>query len=122
MQVEYLTLDDGIKVNEDTINEAKKNIGEAFFDIGFKYHNTEKDYSKALAWNRLAENQNYSFVYNNIGNLYSYGLGVSRDDDIALEYFLKGAVFSDGITMGNIGECFLNGEGVNVDKYKHWNG
>jgi tetratricopeptide (TPR) repeat protein len=118
MQVEYLTLDDGIKVNEDTINEAKKNIGEAFFDIGFKYHNTEKDYSKALAWNRLAENQNYSFVYNNIGNLYSYGLGVSRDDDIALEYYLKAAGNNIDVAMGNVALRLLNGEGVPVDKYK----
>jgi hypothetical protein len=34
MQVEYLTLDDGIEVNEATINRAKKNVGRAFFDIG----------------------------------------------------------------------------------------
>jgi hypothetical protein len=46
MQVEYLTLDDGIKVNADTINEAKKNDGGAFCDITWKYHETSRTIRK----------------------------------------------------------------------------
>jgi TPR repeat protein len=118
MQVEYLTLDDGIEVDANTINKAKNNDGAAFFAIGWKYEQTEKDYSKVMGWYRLAANQNRLGAYNNIGNLYTNGLGVSRDDDIALEYFLKGAVFNDDIALGNIGECFLDGQGVPADKYK----
>jgi TPR repeat protein len=73
--VEYLTLDDGIEVDEDTIKKAKKNDGKASFSIGVKYHQTEKDYSKAMTWYRLAESQKYSFASNNIGVLYCEGLG-----------------------------------------------
>jgi TPR repeat protein len=118
MQVEYLTLDDGIEVDEDTINEAKKNDKKALFKIGLKYHQTEKDYSKAMAWYRVAENQNYSGAYSNIGVLYCEGLGVSQDDDIALEYYLKAAGNHHNIAMGNVASRFFIGKGVPVDKYK----
>jgi TPR repeat protein len=113
-----LTLDDGIEVDADTINRVKKNDGKTLFDIGWKYQQTGKDYTKAMGWYRLAANQNYSSAYNNIGNLYYSGLGVSQDGDISLEYYLKAAGNNSVVPMGNIGSQFLNGQGVPVNKYK----
>jgi hypothetical protein len=36
MQMEYLTLVDGIKVDQATINKARKNNGEALYSIGWE--------------------------------------------------------------------------------------
>jgi TPR repeat protein len=116
--VEYLTLDDGIKVDEATINRAKKNVGIAAYEIGWKYHQKQIQYSKTMAWYRLAANQNIAGAFCNIGLLYTSGFGVSRDDDIALEYYLKAAGNHHNIAMENVASRFLNGQGVPVDKYK----
>jgi TPR repeat protein len=71
-----------------------------------------------MAWYRLAANQNITAAYNNIGLFYTSGLGVTRDDDIALEYYLKAAGNHYNIAMGNVASRFLIGKGVHVDEYK----
>jgi TPR repeat protein len=116
----YLTLDDGIQADADTIYNAKRDDGEALYDIGFEYHNPGRDYSKALAWYQLAENQNYSPAYNNIGALYDGGFGEPRRIDIALGYYLKAAAeYDNDVALGNIGILLLyGGGGVPLDKYK----
>jgi TPR repeat protein len=116
--VEYLTLDDGIKVDQATINRATKNVGIAAYEIGWKYHQKQIQYLKAMAWYRLAANQNIAAAYNNIGLLYTSGVGVSRDHDIALEYYLKAAGNNNYDAMENVAKAFLFGRGLRLDKYR----
>jgi TPR repeat protein len=116
--IKYLTLDDGLELPVETINKAKSNDGEALRDIGYEYKRKKQDYSKAMAWCRLAANQNNTNAYNNIGVLYHNGLGVSQDYLTAMEYYLKAARDNQYFAMGNISLLFLNGNGVPVNKYK----
>ncbi|KAI8882923.1 HCP-like protein, partial [Backusella circina FSU 941] len=76
------------------------------------------DYSKAIAWYLLAANQNHSHSQNYIGIFYARGLGVSKDDHVALEYYLKGAGNGHSGSQSNVGFRFFYGKGVQVDKYK----
>jgi TPR repeat protein len=71
-----------------------------------------------MEWCQLAINQNNKDAYNDIGCLYYDGLGVSRDYDMSLGYYLKAAGHNDDDAMDNIGLYFLYGYGVPVDKYK----
>jgi TPR repeat protein len=113
-----MTLGDGVNVTEDTKTKAKRNSGRSCYDIGWEYHETIKDYSKAMAWYQIAVSKNYSLVHNNIGLLYDGGLGVPQNYDIAMEFYLKAAVTNNAVALANIGECFLKGQGVPIDEYK----
>jgi TPR repeat protein len=113
-----LSLDDGVAIDTDKINKAKNNDGEALRHIGNDYYNKLKDYSKAMAWYQLAANQNEMVAYNNIGNMYYFGLGVSQDYITAMEYYLTAARDNHKNAMTNIGILFFNGKGVPADKYR----
>jgi TPR repeat protein len=111
-----LSLDDGLDAKIITL--AHYNDGVALRSIGLNYYLKIKDYSKAMAWYQLAANQNITDAYNNIGVLYFFGCGVSRDRFTAAEYFLKAARDNNRLSMINIASSFLSGFGVSVDKYK----
>jgi TPR repeat protein len=115
--IKYFSLDDGLKIDADTINKAKKNNGEALCQIGYEYQMELKDHSKAMAWYQRAANQNNLMSQCNIGFMYANGYGVSRDNRTAMECFLKGAGDNNTCKL-NAGVLFLNGNGVPADKYK----
>ncbi|KAI8880624.1 hypothetical protein K501DRAFT_275401 [Backusella circina FSU 941] len=108
---------DRIIADEDLLSRVKDNDGEALKTIGLTYYTQTKDHSKAMAWFRLAANQNRIYACH-IGRMYANGLGVSQDHDIAMEYYLKAAGSNNKVAMDNIGICFLKGHGVPLDKYK----
>ncbi|KAI8880615.1 HCP-like protein [Backusella circina FSU 941] len=108
---------DRIIADEDLLSRAKDNDGEALKTIGLTYYTQTKDHSKAMAWFRLAANQNRIYACH-IGRMYANGLGVSQDHDIAMEYYLKAAGSNNKVAMDKIGFYFLEGRGVPLDKYK----
>jgi TPR repeat protein len=116
--IQYLILDDELELDVGTINRAKNNNGQALQDIGHEYANKIKDYSKAMAWYKLAVNQNNTVAYINIGFMYDYGYGVSQDYFIAIEYYLKAARDKNKVAMSNIADLFLEGDGVQLDTYR----
>lgn len=83
-----------------------------------EYQKTKEDYSKAIIWFRLGSNQNNAVAAYNIAHLYYDGQGVTRDYDIAFEYFLKAAGNNLNLSMGGLGVTFLKGRDVKIDKYK----
>ncbi|KAI8888356.1 hypothetical protein K501DRAFT_329930 [Backusella circina FSU 941] len=108
----------GLKIASNTIAKLKNGTGKMFWDIGFIYNTTTKDYAKAMAWFRLSANQNYPAAYGEIGVLYFSGLGVPQDYDAAMYYFLKGAESNNITSIVIIGLLFSQGLGVLVDNYK----
>lgn len=62
---------------------------EELYQAGKEAYDT-KDYAKALEYFRQAGDLGYSEAIKEIGNLYSFGLGVEKDLDKAAEYYRKG--------------------------------
>ncbi|KAI8878099.1 HCP-like protein [Backusella circina FSU 941] len=103
--------EDGIAVDSTIIKKANNGNCSALFTIGYEYHNTRKEYDKAMAWHLLSAEKNYYLAQNNIGRLYSDGLGVPIDYDIAMGWFLKAAKQKNETAFKNIGLSFEKGEG-----------
>jgi TPR repeat protein len=51
----------------------------------------------------------------NMGELYTQGIGVEKDDAKALGWFLRAAARGHGLAMCKTGLCFLNGQGTSPD-------
>jgi len=77
-----------------------KNISAIQHAYGNMYQNGlgdfKKDYKKAaMFYQKAIEIDNYSSSLNNLGTLYYYGLGVSKDKDKAIELYKKAAKGGD---------------------------
>src|SRR5215470_14970094 len=72
----------------------------------------ERDYASALGiWRELAE-QGVARAQNNLGGLYSHGLGVVRDDQVAVAWFRRAADAGDPIAQQNLGLMYYEGRGT----------
>ncbi|KAI8876695.1 hypothetical protein K501DRAFT_337945, partial [Backusella circina FSU 941] len=117
-RLKYLKLDDGIELDPETYENARENDREALNKIGQIYTKKKKDYAKAMAWFELGANGNDAGSQSYIGLFYEFGLGVSQDFDLAMDYYLK-SIGNDFYPVADcIGFMFLNGHGVPLDKYK----
>ncbi|KAI8888270.1 HCP-like protein [Backusella circina FSU 941] len=105
-------------ISASIIEKARNDDGHDLYIIGNKYRDIKHDYSKALAWYKLAANQNNANAQACIGYLYATGKGVPKDYAITMDYFLRAAGNNESTSMSNIGYRFLNGKGVPFDKYK----
>jgi hypothetical protein len=73
------------------------------------------DYASALReWRPLAKQGNAK-AQNNLGIMYSEGLGVPQDDAEALQWYRKAAEQGDADGQFNLGLMYANGEGVPQD-------
>lgn len=69
-------------------------------------------YLEAEKWLRKAAGQGYGLGQNGLGELYSLGFGVPRDDSEAIRWFLKAATQGHPRSQLNLGECYREGRGV----------
>ena len=82
-------------------------------EIGFPQY-----YDKGMKYLLECEQAGVSESYLNLGNAYSYGTVVEKDEDKALEYYKKAV--ENGLYDGynSLGTCYFNGSGVKQDYKK----
>ena len=102
--------------NMDFIDELMYN-GASQFKIGTTYYE-EKDYAKALVWLEKAAAKGNADAQNNLGHMYSEGLGVTQDYAKALEWYEKSAANGSAEAQHNIAYMYEKGLGVTQDYAK----
>lgn len=99
---------------------AQNGIPEAQFELGICYRygeGTEQDINTAMHWYEKAANQGYLRAYQNLGIIYQIGLG-----DVLVDYvkafccFKKASEEENPDSFFSIGNCFLNGLGVDKNE------
>ena len=78
----------------------------------------ETDHEKALKKYTQAAKAGDAEALNNLGYMYSKGLGVPKDDAKALEFYKKAAAKEDFYAPFNLGLIYLKGLGVPKDSQK----
>ena len=69
---------------------AEKNHAKALYNLGILYQDKE-DFASAAYWYGKAVEQGHSKAMTNLATLYYYGIGVSQNNDKALELYGKAA-------------------------------
>lgn len=89
--------------------KAKQNFDQKNYQVAMKY------YLKA------AKHNNFDAV-NDIGYMYSNGLGVEQDEQKAFQWFLKAAKLGNPMSMYSLGRCYYYGRGTprDISKAKEW--
>ena len=91
------------------------------YKISLKYENYENsDFKKVivqnLAWFLDEINQESDDSFNDLGDIYRIGLGVSVDNQKAFNYYLKSAENNNPIGLLSVGYCYENGIGIKKDE------
>jgi TPR repeat protein len=82
----------------------------------FQGHGVDRDYAKAMVWyQRVADRDKTGGAYNNIGHMLEKGLGVPRDNKMAMSYYLKVSCLNNNMAQLNIGQMLELGYGVKQD-------
>lgn len=89
-------------------------LGDIYSD-GLPILNVALDYTQAAEWYLKAAQQDHDDAQNNLGIMYSHGLGVAQDHKQAFELFLEAAERGNLAAMSNIGNCYYSGKGVEQD-------
>lgn len=84
------------KAYENDIKDAWFWVGECYEELK-DYGNALEVYEKSLAKGEIG-------VYKKIGRLYEYGHGVERNENIAIEYYKKGAAAGDSAAKRKLSE------------------
>ncbi|RIA85252.1 hypothetical protein C1645_857860 [Glomus cerebriforme] len=95
------------------------NVIEEYFDSGLDENQLNFDKKKELVdLNNLAEGGNNG-AQNNLGYYYKNGIGVTKDDKKAFEWYLKAANNrGDTCAQYNLGICYQDGTGINKNDEK----
>lgn len=101
---------------------ARSGLPEAQYELGVCYRDgegTEQDIKTAMYWYEKAASHGYLRAYQNMGIIYQNGLGDIPVNDVkAFHCFKKAAEEENPDAFFCIGDCYLNGFGV--DKTKRW--
>src|SRR5262249_48564144 len=76
---------------------------------------TERDYSEAVRWYRLAGDAGRPEAQNNLGSMYGRGLGVTKNDAEAMKWYLRAASAGHPAAQNNVGSLYGAGHGVPQD-------
>lgn len=77
----------------------------------------EADYSEAIAYlTKGAVEYRHAGCMNNLGVMYTHGLGVSQDDVVAVEWYRKAAEQGDASAQKNLGSMYRDGYGIEKDE------
>lgn len=81
-----------------------------------------QDYKKALHWLKKSADNNIVDAPVSIECMYRNGLGVEKDEGLALQYYTQAANSGDIMSVHNIGELYSTGSGVkkSFDIAAHW--
>ena len=74
-----------------------------------------QDYAEGEKWYRKSAEQGDSEAENNLGCIYSDGLGVENDYKEALKWFRKSALHGNAMGQLNLGLMYRDGHGVEKD-------
>lgn len=82
----------------------------------------QKNYQEAMKYYLKAAKYNNFDAINNIGYMYSHGLGVEEDNSKAFQWFLKAAKLGNPISMYTVGINYYYGTGIpkDITKAKEW--
>ena len=72
----------------------------------------------AVKWYTKAAEQECPEAQYELGDCYSYGIGVAKDLEQAFEWYQKSAEQGDCTAQCNLGYCYENGIGVEKDVIK----
>lgn len=80
------------------------------------------DYNKAYKLYQEAFEEGVAEAADNIGEMYTYGIGVEKNDNIAVEWYNKGASAGSAWSMYHLYRAYMNGQGIeeDVDKARQW--
>lgn len=70
------------------------------------------DNNLAAEWYLKAAQQGYDDAQNNLGIMYTHGMGVAQDYKQAFEWFWKAAERKNKVAMSNVANCYYSGKGV----------
>jgi hypothetical protein len=73
---------------------------------------TERSYSAAVHWYRVAADHGNPAAQNNLGSMYARGLGVRKDDSEAAKWYLRAAGEGHPAAENNVGFIYGMGRGV----------
>ena len=73
------------------------------------------DYNQAAEWYLKAALQNHDDAQNNLGIMYTHGMGVVQDYKQAFEWFVKASKRKNVVAMSNVANCYYSGKGVEQD-------
>ena len=73
------------------------------------------DYKTAIALWTIGANKGDAAAQNNLGLMYTQGLGVPRNDKEAVSWFHKAAENGDAAAQNNLGRAYAKGLGVSQD-------
>ncbi len=100
-------------------NAAQSGIPEAQYELGVCYRQgegTKQDISAAIFWYEKAAKQGYLIAYQNMGVIYQEGIGdVGVDYVEAFNCFKKAAEEENPDAFFSVGNCYLNGLGIDKD-------
>lgn len=100
---------------------AWKGHCESQFQEGYNFHfgrNILQDYALARYWYEKAASAGHVYAQNNLGVLYSTGLGGEVDNEKAVYWYMVSAESGNRVAKGNLGEHFLEGTGVRKNYLK----
>ena len=101
---------------------AESGYAHAQYEMGVFYQNgfggLQKDYAQAMYWYNKAIQQNNPTAWNNIGNMYSQGLGVVQDKAKAFECYKKASDLKSVTAPFNVAVMYEQGIGTQKDRSK----
>lgn len=99
---------------------AQSGLPEAQYELAVCYRygeGTEQNIEEALFWYEEAASQGYLKAYHNMGVIYQNGLGgIPKDNNKAFDCFKKAAEEENVESFFCIGQCYLNGLGVDKNE------
>lgn len=111
---------------QETRNKAEQGDAKAQYELGTHYlkgDKVEKDYKKAVKWDRKAAKQGMSKAESALGFAYMKGYGVDKDYKEAVKWLEKAAEKGNKNAQYMLGKIYLEGsKDVKKDKKKaaHW--
>ena len=103
----------GIDKNNKTEKREVISADEQYI-FGEKYFN-DKNYIEAAKWYQNAAEQGHAEAQNSLGWMYANGIGVKRNDSIAVNWYRKSAEQGNADAQNHLGWMFGNGSGVDQD-------
>ena len=101
---------------------AERGFKPAPFYIGLYYEKgyvVEKDYATALRFYQLGASANDPYCYNQLGRMYSLGLGLPKKEEaMGFFYYEQAAKLGDVMGLSNMAYAYEVGQGVEQDLVK----
>ena len=102
---------------KDAATDKPSGTADSLYEAGMELYD-QKDYSAALNHFQEAANDGSIAAMVKLGEMYSKGEGIERDDQTAIEWYTKAARQGDVVAMYSLADLYENGLGVKHDYQK----